>query len=89
MKIYCGLFWVGLCLMMAVCTGAYADDPDVSNVRASQNTQVPGSTLVDTWYDVSDADGDLLEISLVVTSNETDIGAASFSGHVGSGVVPG
>ena len=64
----------------------FAADPVVSNVRALQRS---GSKLVDVWYDVCDADGDRLSVSVVVSVSGSPITASGFSGDVGSGVVSG
>lgn len=67
-----------------------AADPVVSNVRASQRA---GDKLVDILYDVADADGDALTITVAVSTNggiAFDVPAAHFSGPgFGSGVSPG
>jgi len=67
-----------------------AGDPVVSNVRASQRE---GTKLVDIWYDVSDADGDLLTVSVAVSENGGAtymVPAVSFSGGgYGANVTPG
>jgi len=65
---------------------ARAADPVVSNVRASQRA---GTKLVDVWYDVRDADGERLSVSVAVSVNGSAITSSSFSGVIGSGVVPG
>jgi len=48
-----------------------------------------GTELVDIWYDVSDADGDELDVSVEVKVSGRVIPASSFSGDIGSGVMPG
>lgn len=66
--------------------------PYVYNVRLSQRTD--GSKIVDISYDVNDADGDSLEISLKL-SNDGGVtftiapDNANLSGDVGSGIMPG
>jgi len=72
---------------------SHAADPVVSNVCASQRE---GTKLVDIRYDVSDADGDRLDVTVAVSTNDGaafDLPASSFSGGTpngyGSGVIPG
>jgi formylglycine-generating enzyme required for sulfatase activity len=68
---------------------ARAADPVVSNVRAAQR---PGTKLVDIYYDVADADGDKLTISVAVsdTGGATyTVSASTFSGDVGANITPG
>ncbi len=63
--------------------------PFVSNVRVSQRA---GTKLVDIIYDVDDPDGDLLTITVEVSDDGGStftVPASSFTGDVGSGVVPG
>lgn len=75
-----------VCVWVALVTPLYAADPVVSNVRASQRD---GTKLVDIWYNVADADGDRLNVSVAATVNGAPIAASSFSGHVGPNVTPG
>ena len=46
----------------------YAADPVVENVRLEQRTD--GSLVVDIFYDVSDADGDTLDIKLEASKDD-------------------
>ena len=68
----------------------FAAAPVVSNVQVAQRTD--GSMLVDITYDVADADGDDLEIS-VECSNDGgttwDYAITQLSGDVGPAVAPG
>ncbi len=69
---------------------AHAADPVVSNVIMGQLTD--GSALVHIQYDVSDADGDSLAISLQLSDDSGatyDFPALHVSGDVGPGIVPG
>jgi formylglycine-generating enzyme required for sulfatase activity len=70
-----------------------ASDPVVSNVQAAQR---PGTHKVDIRYDVADADGDVLWITVKVLDKGEAYGgasyvvpAASFSGDIGFGIKPG
>ena len=79
-----------LCVCSCVCRAA---DPVVSNVRAQQRQ---GTKVVDIRYDVRDADGDRLDVTVAVSTNDGasfDLAASSFSGGspngYGSGVVAG
>jgi len=68
----------------------YSADPVVENVRFAQRTD--GTLLVDIYYDVTDADGDSLEIS-VTASNDNgatwSLPCASLSGDIGYGIDTG
>jgi formylglycine-generating enzyme required for sulfatase activity len=66
---------------------AFAGDPVVSNVRASQRGG--GSKLVDIYYDVADSDGDRLTVSAAITDNGAPVSASSLTGAIGANVVPG
>ncbi len=69
---------------------ASAEQPVVSNVRAEQRAYP--SHLVDIWYDVSDAEGDELYVSVLVSETgggSWTVPAQTLSGHVGSGVLQG
>ena len=48
-------------------TYAQNNPPEVENVTASQRTD--GSKIVDITYDVTDADGDLLSITLMLSED--------------------
>jgi formylglycine-generating enzyme required for sulfatase activity len=68
---------------------AEAGAPAVSNVRAEQRSD---TTLVDIYYDVEDADGDALTVTVEVSDDEGmtySIRAVSFTGDVGPGVAVG
>ena len=63
--------------------------PVVINVYAQQR---PGTRLIDISYDVADADGDSLEITIVVSNNGGQTYAIfpeSVTGDVGEGISPG
>ena len=77
-------------LLLLAAVPLRAADPQVSNIRVAQRTD--GSRLVDIHYDVTDADGDTLTVSV----QASDDGGTSWlypvrtlSGDVGPGVVPG
>ena len=64
--------------------------PVVENVTAAQRTD--GSKVVDIYYDVSDADGDTLTITMQVSSDSGqtwDITPLYTSGDIGIGINPG
>ncbi len=66
-----------------------AADPVVSNVRAAQR---PGTQWVEIAYDVADADGDKLTVSVAVSDTggaSYSLPATSFTGDVGPNVSPG
>ena len=63
--------------------------PVVTNVVASQRS---GTKLVDIRYDVSDADGDLLTIRLLISNNSGtnySVPANSLTGDFGNNIAPG
>ena len=67
-----------------------AADPVVENVRFQQRQD--GSRIADIWYDVSDADGDTLAISLRASDDEGltwNFPVPNLTGDVGEGVLPG
>lgn len=58
-----------LALMLALCLGLQAQTaPVVSNVTALQRTD--GSMIVDIWYDLFDADGDLCLVTIKISDND-------------------
>jgi formylglycine-generating enzyme required for sulfatase activity len=59
---------------------AEAVDPQVTYVTALQRAN---TKLVDIWYGLSDTDGDLQSVSVVVGSTAGPIVASSFSGDIG------
>jgi formylglycine-generating enzyme required for sulfatase activity len=66
--------------------------PQVTNVVAQQRQD--GSKLVDVWYDLTDYDGNPCEITLEVSSSNSDYydiipSPVHLSGNVGTGVTPG
>ena len=76
-------------VFLGFCTLAHAASPVVSNIRASQR---PGTKLVDVYYDLSDADGDLQLIQMAVSADAGltySIPCTSLSGQAGAGISPG
>ena len=76
-------------ILMASVLVVEAADPVVSNVRVSQR---PGTHKVDIRYDVADADGDALWVTVKVSDNggaSYVVPAAGFSGDFGFGIKPG
>lgn len=74
-------------LLMAII--AHAAPPVVSNIRAAQR---PGTKLVDIYYNLADADGDLQLIQIAASSDgglTYTLPCVTLSGHVGANVVPG
>ena len=82
--------WLPLAgILMASVPGVEAGDPVVSKVQAAQR---PGTHKVDIRYDVADADGDALWITVKVSDDGGTtyaVPAASFSGDNGFGIKPG
>ena len=79
-----------MAVSLLACAYSHAATPVVSNVRASQRA---GTKLVDILYDVSDADGDPLTITVAVSTNggaSYNLPVRSFSGSgYGTGVTQG
>jgi formylglycine-generating enzyme required for sulfatase activity len=76
-------------ILMTAVLVVEAADPVVSNVKVSQR---PGTHKVDIRYDVADADGDALWITVKVSDNggaSYVVPAAGFSGDNGFGIKPG
>ncbi len=68
----------------------YAEDPVVENVRLEQRTD--GSLKADIYYDVTDADGDTLTITLKASDDDGatwDLALNHVSGDVGDSVLTG
>jgi len=68
----------------------FAEAPVVENVRFEQRTD--GSLVVDIYYDATDAEGDLLEISIEASNDKGvtwTLPCTSLTGDIGEGVVPG
>ncbi len=64
--------------------------PVVENVTVSQ--RIDGSKIVDIYYDVSDADGDLLDITLILSEDGGEtftITPIQTSGDIGEEIQPG
>ncbi len=78
-------------LMLLCLTSLSANTPPVvSNMTTTQRTD--GTYLVDIYYDVSDADGDLLTISLEVSDDggsTWNVDCELVSGDVGTGIISG
>lgn len=78
-----------LILWLSLWSLASATAPVVFNIRASQR---PGTKLVDIYYDLADADGDLQLIQVAVSSDAGltyGIPCVTLSGQFGAGISPG
>ena len=76
-------------LSLIACSSLNAALPVVSNVRGSQRA---GTQLVDIYYDLADPDSPVLAVVVAASSNggaTYDLPAISFSGALGSNVMPG
>lgn len=88
----CVVFLAALCLvfMLSPATLSQTNNaPVVTNVYAQQR---PGTRLIDISYDVADEDGDLLEITMLVSNDggaTYGIVPAFLTGDVGAGISPG
>ncbi len=88
------IFLFSIVLLMSIIVAvlpasAQNSPPLVSNVHSEQRT---GTTLVDITYDVDDADGDALTISVAVSDDGGStftVSANSFTGDIGGGIAPG
>jgi formylglycine-generating enzyme required for sulfatase activity len=81
-------FFVLAAMLLGIALGASAASPVVSNVRSAQRA---GTQLVDIIYDLASASNELT-VSIAVSTNggaSYTLLATSFTGAVGSGVVPG
>jgi formylglycine-generating enzyme required for sulfatase activity len=81
-----------LILSAVLVPAIYAADPVVSNISAQQRDD--GSGLVDIWYDVYDADGDNMDVSLQLSDDagsSWDVLATTFTGgsDIGWGITSG
>ncbi len=68
----------------------YAADPVVENVRLEQRTD--GSLKADIYYDVTDADGDTLTVTVKASDDDGvtwELPVSHVSGDIGGNVVPG
>ena len=68
----------------------WAADPEVTQVNLAQRTD--GSGLVDITYDLFDADGDTVAVTLQLSADggiNWDFPVLNASGDVGQGIVPG
>jgi len=74
-------FRFGLFLFMFAALLAEAASPVVSNVRASQRS---GTKLVDIWYNVSDSDGDRVNVLVGVKDGGSAVSSSSFTGYIGN-----
>lgn len=81
------ILWLGTSLMIVATASATV--PVVTNVVASQRTS---TKLVDIYYNVSDAEGDLLKIGVEVSHTDGrtfNIPSSSFTGDYGDNIVTG
>lgn len=88
-QIFLSIFTITIGLALTAYT-AYGANPEVTNVQASQRTD--GSMLVDISYDMEDADGDAVTISINVSDDDGlsyDVNATSITGATGEGITPG
>ena len=77
-------------LLVASAPGLEAAEPMVSNVGFALRTD--GSALVDIWYDVADADGDILTVGVSVSDDggaTWQVPVTELVGDVGPNVSPG
>ena len=90
MRTFACMFWVGILLNLSLFVPPVpAAAPVVSNIRAQQRS---GAKLVDIFYDVADADGDVLKVTVEISDDEGmtySVRASSFTGDLGTGVLPG
>lgn len=73
-----------MALLAAVCgmvSAGWAAEPVVSHVTASQ---IPDTKLVDIYYDLYDADGDAMTVSVLIHDRDVQVPASSFTGALGA-----
>lgn len=78
-----------ICYLLLPVTAGFAAAPEVSNIRANQRA---GTKLVDIYYDVTDAENDLLTVAIQISSNagsNWNIPARTLTGDVNFNVTPG
>ncbi|MDP8220117.1 MAG: formylglycine-generating enzyme family protein [Candidatus Stygibacter frigidus] len=82
---------IGLLIFIAISCVIWANTlPELSNQSFSQRTD--GSMLIDVYYDVFDADGDTLTISMAVSADAGEtwvVSCDSLSGDIGEGILSG
>ncbi len=81
---------VSILLAGLMVSGSHAADPVVSNVDLLQRTD--GSGLVDITYDLVDAEGDTMAVTLLLSDNggaDWKFPVFNISGDVGQGIAPG
>ena len=83
-------FVIALILLLFSALTVHANQPpEVTNVRAVQR---PDTTLVDITYDLTDADGDTLYVTVEIfdsVRSDTIREAVTFSGDLGAGILSG
>jgi hypothetical protein len=88
-QIFLSIFTITIGLALTAYT-TYGANPEVTNVQALQRTD--GSMLVDISYDLEDADGDAVTISINVSDDDGftyTINATSLTGDLGSEITSG
>jgi len=75
-----------LWLMCGMVSWGFAAEPVVSNVMASQ---IPDTKLVDIYYDLVDADGDAMTVSILIHDRDVQVPASSFTGALGENIYSG
>src|SRR3989339_333914 len=88
-QIFLSIFTITIGLALTAYT-TYGANPEVTNVQALQRTD--GSMLVDISYDLEDADGDAVTISINVSDDDGftyTVNATSLTGDTGSGITSG
>ncbi len=81
---------ITIILMLLFAFQARAAEPVVENVTFNQSTD--GSALVTVTYDVSDADGDILQIRMEASDDggaTWNVTCDALTGNIGDGVLPG
>src|SRR3972149_11494919 len=84
-QIFLSIFTITIGLALTAYT-TYGANPEVTNVQALQRTD--GSMLVDISYDLEDADGDAVTISINVSDDDGftyTVNATILTGETGSG----
>ncbi len=83
-------FFITILIFLTFSIFCQNNAPVASNISVAQRTD--GSKIIDIYYDVTDADGDSLTITLYISSDDGvnwDITPTQLSGDIGAGILSG
>ena len=85
-----GVVWIAWAILIVIAVPALANSaPEVTNVTAHQR---PGTQQVDIYYDVYDADGDLMVVTATCLNDGGDpeaVLSTQYGSDIGAGIVSG